>query len=64
MYNFITKIIILPISSFLAQVGGTPDTIGILLLIAITFVVLGGATLYFIDHKKKTSPNPGDKKAV
>lgn len=61
MYNFISKIIILPITSFLAQVGGTPDTIGILLLIVITFVVLGGTTLYFIEHKKKTTPSPDGK---
>lgn len=47
MYDLIAK--------FLAQAGGAPDTVGILLLAVISVALLIGITIYFIEHKKTTA---------
>jgi hypothetical protein len=57
MHALLAKSIILPLATFFAQVGGTPDNAGIFILVAITFVLLGAATIYFIEHKKGTAPS-------
>lgn len=56
MYTLIAQFLIFPLSAFFAQVGGTPNNIGMIILIVITLVLLGGSTFYFIEHKKKTMP--------
>ncbi len=56
MHDFLVRILLAPLRVLLAQVGATPTDVGILLLTAITLVLLGGVTLYFIEHKKNTHP--------
>ncbi|HXK38439.1 MAG TPA: hypothetical protein VJ579_05230 [Candidatus Paceibacterota bacterium] len=55
MEQFFKTIIIGPVSAFLAQVADAPGNFGIWVLVVLTLVLFGGLTVYFIEHKKKTT---------
>ncbi len=56
MQELLVSIFIKPLTALLAAAGVGPDAMGTFLLIAVTLLLLIGATIYFVRHKRVTTP--------